>query len=340
MEKLNELQVLLSTPKKIAIIPHRKPDADALGSCLGLYWFLKAQGHSPTVVAPTDYPKFLHWMPGNETVLVYTDAAQKADCEKVIAEAELVACLDFSALNRIEKLEEPIRKSTAPILMIDHHHGKEGFADFELWDVTAAATAELIYDFMQLLGKKELLTVDIASCLYAGIMTDTGSFKFNSTTPKVHRTIADFLEMGLDHARIHRLIHDNARLGRLQLLGFSLCHRLEVMKQYRTAYFALSEQDLMQYDYETGDTEGLVNYALSVEDIVFAVLFIEDKGYVKMSLRSVGDFSVNEIASAHFNGGGHFNAAGGRIKGSLGEVINMFIELLPEHKEALLAVKD
>ena len=340
MEKLDELKQFLSTPKKVAIIPHRKPDADALGSCLGLYWFLKAHGHEPVVVSPTDYPKFLHWMPGNETVKIYTESAQKQECEQLLAQADLIACLDFSGLNRIEVLKDLVSESKAQKLVIDHHHGKENFADFELWDTKAAATAELIYDFMKLFGREDLLTVDIASCLYAGIMTDTGSFKFPNTSPKVHRSVAEFLELGIDHARIHRLIYDNARLGRLQLLGFSLCHRLEVLPQFRTAYFALSEEDLMQYGYETGDTEGLVNYALSVENIVFAVLFIEDRGHVKMSLRSVGDFAVNEIANEHYNGGGHNNAAGGRIKGSLGEILNHFIGILPDHKKDLLAVKN
>jgi phosphoesterase RecJ-like protein len=335
MEKLDSLKAFLSEPKRVVLVPHRKPDADALGSCLGLMWFLRRMGHDAHVVSPTDYPQFLDWMPGQGEVLVYGDEQQQPQAEALIAQADLIGCLDFSALSRIEAMEKPIARSAAKKLLIDHHRGKEDFADFELWDIGAAATAELIFDFIDLLGRRDLLNLDIAACLYAGIMTDTGSFKFPSTSPKVHRIVADLLELGLDAPAIHRAIHDSNSLGRLRLLGFALCNRLQVLPEYKTAYFALSWSDLQQFNYQTGDAEGLVNYALSVKGMVMAALFVEDRGFVKMSFRSVGDFSVNDLARDHFNGGGHLNAAGGRQDGPLKGAVDKFLALLPQYGEAL-----
>lgn len=340
MENLNQLKDFLSTSRKVVIIPHRKPDADALGSCLALWLFLKKKGHQPVVISPTDYPRFLNWMPGNSEVVIYNNGSSKPKADQLIAEADLVVCLDFSSLNRIDQMTASVAKSQGKKLLIDHHIGKEDFADFELWEVSAAATAELMYDFIEMMGGEALIDLDIASCLYAGIMTDTGSFKFPNTSAKVHRTVAKLLDLGLDASRIHRAIHDNSTFGRLQLLGFALCNRLKVLPEYRIGYFALTEADLLQFDYETGDTEGLVNYALSVENIIAAALFIEDRGHVKMSFRSIGDFSVNELANQYFNGGGHKNAAGARMEGSLPDVVNRFLDLLPQYQSQLLAIKD
>lgn len=340
MENLDQLKKMLANPLRIVILPHRKPDADALGSCLALWLFLKKLGHQPVVISPTDYPHFLHWMSGNSEVIIYNDGSSKPKADTLIAEADLIACLDFSALNRIDQMTASVASSKAKKLLIDHHIGKEDFADFELWDIKAAATAELIYDFIVMLEGEHLMDIDMAACLYAGIMTDTGSFKFPNTSAKVHRTIAHLLDLGLDASRIHRAIHDNSSFSRLQLLGFSLCNRLKVLPEYRIGYFALTEADLMQFNYQTGDTEGLVNYALSVQNIIAAALFIEDKGHVKMSFRSVGDFSVNDLAREYFNGGGHKNAAGARMEGSLPSVVNRFLDLLPQYQSQLLAIKD
>ncbi len=335
MLSIESLRQELSVPRKIAIIPHQKPDADALGSGLALWGFFKNKGHQPTVVSPTDYPDFLFWMPGNSEVLVYSDKTKEA-CAKIIGEAAIIFCLDFNDLKRCEPLDIFINANTSAIkVMIDHHQDKKDFADFEYCRVTAAATAELIYEFISLLGNEADITTDIASCIYAGIMTDTGSFKYPATTATIHRIVANLLEKGIDHTAIHRNIYDTSTLDRLKLQGFALSERLKVIPELNTAYFVLSKTDLGRFRHQTGDTEGLVNYGLSIKGIKLSVILKEDEGFVKMSLRSVGNFSVNEVARMHFNGGGHINAAGGRLNMSIQEAEVAFLEALKNYANIL-----
>jgi len=339
MQKLEALKELLATPKKIVILPHRKPDADTLGSCLAVWNVLTQLGHQATVISPTDYPKFLFWMQGHEEVVVFSEKT-KPKVESLVNDADIIFCLDFSGLNRIEKLEGIIRNALgkAKFILIDHHRGKEEFADFELWDITASSASELVHDFISLLGYGNLINEAIGECLYAGIMTDTGSFKYPSTTGKTHRIIADLIDKGINAARIHRLIYDTNSLDRLRFLGFVLNEKLVVHPEYHTAYFSLSTSELAKFNSQTGDTEGIVNYALSLENVVLAALFIEKKeGGTKMSFRSAGDFSVASLANDHFNGGGHINAAGGGVDDSLAETIEKFEQLLPTYKDSLKA---
>ena len=337
MHNLAELKELLATPKQIVIIPHRKPDADALGSCLALWMFLKKRGHDCIVISPTDYPKFLYWMPGHEDVLIYDNNELKA--VEYLHQADLIFCLDFSELSRADKMQPALQLSRergeSKFVLIDHHRGKEDFADFELWDIEAAATAQLIFDFIELLDGKELIDTAIASCIYAGLVTDTGSFKYPSTSARTHEIAGALIRLGLDTSSIHRAIFDNNSINRIKFLGFALNERLTILPEYRTAFFAVSEKDLKQFESQTGDTEGVVNYALSIENIVFAAFFSQQNHYVKVSFRSIGNFAVNEFASAHFRGGGHKNAAGGQLNTSLGKAIHKFKELLPEYNEQL-----
>jgi len=337
MENLEGLKAILSEPKNIVILPHRKPDADALGASLALWAYLKKGNHKPVVVSPTDYPRFLNWMPGNSEVVNFEANKNKQEtiCQQV-KDAEVVFCLDFSSLDRIEQLGEAVAASAGTKVLIDHHLGKQDFADFELWDTNAAATAELIFDFIDMLGDKEMMDLDIAQCLYAGIMTDTGSFKYSSTSSKVHRIVADLLDMGLVHEEIHRKIFDTNTERRLKFIGYALNEKLAILQEYRTAYIAITNKELKKFSSETGDTEGLVNYPLSIEGVKLAVLFIDRGDHVSMSFRSVGDFSVSEMASTYFQGGGHKNASGATMKGTnLKSVLEKFHELLPFYKEEL-----
>lgn len=331
MLKLAELKSFLSSPKKVVVIPHRKPDADALGSCLALCLYLKKKGHDATVVSPTDYPEFLNWMPGHENVVVFPE---KEDLTKrLFEEADILFCLDFSGINRVEDLEPFLLNASQPIVVIDHHQGKEDFATYELWDTKAAATAELVYDFIHLMDDGSLMDVPIAENIYAGIMTDTGSFKFPSTSSKIHRIVADLKDLGIDSARIHHLVYDTSSEDRLRFLGFALSEKLVILHKYHAAFFAISSDELERFSSRTGDTEGLVNYALSIKGISIAALFTERKmGGVKMSFRSIGDFSVAEIASKYFGGGGHKNAAGGMLPDkNLDQVVALFKEVLQKY---------
>lgn len=329
MQNLEELKALLNTPQKqsVVIVPHSKPDADALGSSLAMAAYLRKKGFQPTVISPTDYPDFLKWMDGEKDVLIFENPQHQLQAHQCFAEASLLFCLDYSAMNRVGDIEPLIRQFQGKIIVIDHHQGKEDFAHFELWHVEAAATCELVYDFIYMMGDEKLIDIPIAECLYAGIMTDTGSFKHASTSSRIHRIAAELKDLGIDSARIHHLIYDNHTLERMRFLGFALSRKLKVLPEYHCAYFAISDKELKKYESKTGDTEGVVNYALSIKDISIAAIFIERKEGIKISFRSFGEFSVADFAAKYFNGGGHKNAAGGLIKDkSLKQTVNYFIE--------------
>lgn len=334
MRGFEELKVLIEKGEDAVIIPHQKPDADALGSCLGLARYLQKKGCNTTVISPTDYPEFLHWMAGNDDVLILNEDNEEG-IATIIKKAPLIFCLDFCDLKRINELGHMVDASNAKIALIDHHLFPKDFAQFVLSDTSAAATAELIYDFILMMGDKDLIDIPLAECLYAGIMTDTGSFRFPSTSKKVHLIVAELIGMGLEVAKIHQCIYDSNSEDRLRFLGFCLNERLHVNHAYHTAYFAISHEDLLNFNIQTGDTEGLVNYALSIKGIVFASIMIDRGEAVKFSFRSVGDFSVNEFARDNFDGGGHKNASGGISYESFEDTKAKFEALLPQYSEKL-----
>ncbi len=337
MYDVSALQELLKEPKEVMITTHHKPDADALGSSLGLAGYLKKKGHRVTVVTPSDYPAFLNWMNGNDDVIVYSPKNDEL-VQRIISESQVIFCLDFSVLSRINEMGEYIRNAKGTKVLVDHHLQPEDFAEIAFSNTNAAATAEIVYDLIKGLGDGDLIDTNIGECLYAGIMTDTGSFRHPSTSPNVHLIIADLLNVGVKTSNIHRLIYDSSSELRLRFLGYVLKEKLVVLNEYNTAYIPITSEELKAYDSKTGDTEGLVNYALSIEGIVFAALIIDRSQAVKMSFRSVGDFSSNEFARDHFNGGGHKNAAGGMSMDSLEATIAKFESLLPQYKEKLHAV--
>jgi bifunctional oligoribonuclease and PAP phosphatase NrnA len=340
MQELESFRELISTPKNIVITTHFKPDADALGSSLGLAGYLKKKGHTVTVITPSDYPKFIAWMSGNEQVINYEDYKNRGKNNRLIANADIIFCLDFSVLARIEAMADVVRQSKAVKVMIDHHTFPEDFAEFTYHDTKAAATAQLIFQLVELLGDKALLDIPICECLYAGIMTDTGSFRHPSTTPAVHRIAADIMELGVNTNLIHRRIYDSSTVERMKFLGYVLSEKLVVLPEYRVAYFTVTEEELKKYNSQTGDTEGIVNYGLQIEGIVMSIIIVDRPEAVKMSFRSVEEFAVNQLASKYFNGGGHKNASGGKTTGiGLQATINRLLSILPEYQEALLAVR-
>ncbi len=326
---------LLTKPKNCVIVTHWSPDGDAMGSSLGLYNYLIQKKHTVQVITPNDYPSFLAWLPGNKKVIDFSLKPKPAISK--IAKADLIFCLDFNSLHRIDSLGKEIEKSTAIKMIIDHHLQPEDFADYMLHTVQASSTCELVFDFIQLMGDKKYMNKAIANCLYTGMMTDTGSFRYPSTTAKTHSIIAELIKAGAENAAIHDRIYDNNSEQRLKMLGFCLAERLTVKKDSETAYFALSQTDLQRFNYKKGDTEGVVNFALSIEGIRFSAFFVERDGIIKISFRSKGKFDVNQFARKHFNGGGHANAAGGMSKLSLKETIDKFVSLLPEYKKQLTA---
>ena len=335
MQNILAFKEYLTVSRKVLIITHFKPDADALGSSLGLAGYLKKKKHSVTVIAPSDYPDFLTWMPGNSEVVIFTKDNLK-EFERLVNESDLICCLDFSSLKRINDLGELVERSTARKVLIDHHLEPENFADFMQWDSTAASTAELVYQLFQEMDEVHHVDQDIANCLYAGLMTDTGGFRHSNTTKKVFETAAALVQHGADPARVSKLIYDTNTLERMRLMGFVLNEKLNVLPEYRTAYIALRIEDLKKYSSQTGDTEGLVNFGLSVKGVRLAVLISERKENVKLSFRSLGDFSVNDFARKHFDGGGHKNAAGGQTNLSFDDTLKKFLDLLPAYKNELL----
>jgi len=331
---ISDIKQLLSNPKHIVIVPHKNPDGDAIGSTLGLYHYLLKCNHHITVIAPNDYPVFLKWIPGEETVLKY-DSATK-NCDELIEKSDIIFTLDFNDLSRTGNMENALKKSNAIKIMIDHHQQPDDFAKYMFSEVSMSSTAEMVYHFINMLDDVNLIDADIATCLYVGIMTDTGSFKFASTTSTTHQVIAKLIEKGANNTEIHKAVYDTNSYQRIQLLGRAL-NNLKVIPEARAAYITLSQNELNTFNFKKGDTEGFVNYALSLNDIVLAAIFIEDAkdGIIKISLRSKGSFSVNEMSRQHFHGGGHTNAAGGRSELPLKDTVEKFISILPTYYKAL-----
>jgi phosphoesterase RecJ-like protein len=333
MKEIENFKHLFNTKKNVLITVHHNPDADALGSALGLASILKKQHHKVDVIAPNEYPEFLKWMIGNEDVIVFEN--NKFVSASLVDEADVIFCLDFSDLARIGELGELVGNSDAYKVMIDHHLEPKKFADFEFWSIEAGATAELIYDLSEQIGWTNYIGPDEADCLYAGIMTDTGGFKHPNTTRHIHEVVAKLIDHGANTSRIAKLIYDTNTESRLRLMGFVLSQRLVVLNDYDVAYIYLTLEDQKKFNVQKGDTEGLVNYALSIANITMAAMFTEGKDAIRISFRSIGSYSVNEFARQHFNGGGHNNAAGGRTELSLEETIEIFKSIVINNKKEL-----
>lgn len=312
------------------------PDGDAIGSSLAMYGYLIKKGHEVSVMIPDPDPGFLQWLPFHSSIMVFREEEKR--CLAAIENAELIFCLDYNSLGRVSKAEIPVRNSKAKKILIDHHRDPAKDFDFMLSVIETSSTCELVYNFIDDCGDKALIDKDIASCIYTGIITDTGSFSYSCNYERTYLITADLYRRGIDGEHIHRLVYDTYSEGRLRLLGYAISEKLVVLHEYHTAYIYLSKEDLDRFDYRVGDTEDIVNYGLSVEGINLAALFSERDGVVRISLRSKGNFSVNDIAHKYFNGGGHVNAAGANSYLSLEETVRIFVELLPAYKEKLTSV--
>ena len=334
MKPISEIYTLLDKPKQIVITFHQKPDADAMGSGLGLYHFLVQFGHTVTVISPTNWPSFLNWMPGSKSVIDFEMNTEKA--KNVLKDAQWIFCLDFNVLNRTKKMEPILEAHPAVKILIDHHQQPQTEAfDFGISDVNKSSTSEMVYDFIVASRHEEKISPEVAECLYAGVMTDTGSFRFNSTSANVHRMIAALKDKGLQHSQIHENLFDNFLEARFRFFGNILLNRMEVFYEYNTALIAIPQSDLIKYNVRTGDTEGLVNFPLSIKGIKLAAVIIDRGDERKSSFRSKGGFDVNTFARKYFNGGGHFNAAGGKNTEPLDEVIRKFKVAIKENQEQL-----
>ena len=325
---ISDLQKLLDTPQKIIIIPHKNPDGDALGSTLAFRFFLLKEKHEAIVISPNDYPDFLNWLPGQNTVLKFNKNPKEVH-QKINA-ATLIFTLDFNNLSRIGDLEPLIKNSKATKIMIDHHESPSDYATLMYSDPSMSSTCEMVYHLINKLNKNAF-TSEISNCLYTGIMTDTGSFRYPATTPKTHKAIAHLIEAGASSSNIHEKIYDSASFSRLKLLGITLSNMKQI-QNLPIVYMTLSQEELNTCNYKKGDTEGFVNYGLRLEGILFSCIMIENQkeGILKMSFRSQGNFSVNNFARIYFDGGGHHNAAGGMSKESIKETVIRFQKAIKE----------
>lgn len=328
--ELTNLFNWLKQPRRITLLTHVRPDGDAIGSALAMKMYLEKKGHTANVIAPDDFPDFLDWMPGSKQV--YIHQRNRKTCFAILTQSDAIFFLDFNAIKRIEALGEDVMKLTRPYVsvMIDHHREPDNFTDYRLWNDHASSTAELVYTFMEMAGDIHLLDQDMAACIYAGIALDTGIFQYSNTTAHVHAIAGKLMEYGIKVDRIHNDLYNQYGENRIRFIGYLLSQKLHIIPAYRAAYMSITMAEAEQYKLSIGDKEGIVNLPLAMKDIDIAVLFTEDKGKVKMSLRSKGDVNVEILARNFFNGGGHMNASGGSSKQSLEDTIKTFEEVLPK----------
>ncbi len=326
-ESIERLAQLLARSKTITIVSHHNPDGDAMGSSLGLAHVLRNTGKQVTVIMPNTPAQYLQWMPGAQEVVVFE--ADKAQANAIIAKTDLLFCLDFNRPDRVRDLEGAIRSAKKRV-MIDHHQEPEDFADVAISDVKASSTAQLVHDVVVALGYADFIQEDAATCLYTGMVTDSGSFRYRNTTSHTMRVAAALMDKGVDIDVVHSSISDDNTVERLKLLGFTLDQRMDVREELSSVILWLGKEDLERFNYRPGDTEGIVNYGLSISGIRLSAFFMERADGIKLSLRSKGMLPVNELMKEHFEGGGHINAAGGQTKESMPDAIQRFVSLLPD----------
>jgi len=331
---LEQLQKILSElSRRIVIITHYNPDGDAIGSTLGLQIALTKSGHTCSVITPNDYPGFLKWLPGAEKIIILP--GNEARVAKLIQSSDIIFFLDFNDIRRMKEISEPVSRSSAFTVLFDHHPDPVVIADCMLSDTAVSSTAELVYRFIEGTGLNKSMDRDIAACLFVGIMTDTGCFSYNSSLPETYTIMADLLRYGIDKDQIYYRIYDNFSCDRMRLLGFCLNDRMEYFPECRTALIWLDRKDQEKYNFETGDSEGFVNYPLSIKGVRFSAFFIEKEDHVKVSFRSKGNFPVNTFSATYFNGGGHRNASGGESYETLDATLEKFRGLLPQYRDEL-----
>ncbi len=338
MDALNRLKALMEQPRKVLLTSHRNPDGDAIGSMLGLYHLLRKRGHEVAMAVPSAFPEFLDWMPGVDQILIHDDQAEA--CSPVADGAEVVFYLDFNDIERIDKLGELCHATEAFKVMIDHHlEPQEGIVDYMLSVPSASSTCELVWDFIHLMGWQDQIDCRVAECLFTGLLTDTGGFKY-ATSPKVYRLAAELVEKGVDDVVLQDRLFNSMTEKQLRLLGHALAHRMEILDEYHTGIITLTKKDYERFEIARGDTEGIVNYLLKLRNVKLAAFIHEQPTITKISLRSKGDLSVQEIAQKYFKGGGHKNASGGYSYIGLGPTVRKFKSVLPKIKDQLERVAE
>ncbi len=324
---------LVSEPAQVLIVTHYNPDGDAIGSSLALYHYLKLIGHKVNVLIPNDIPSFLKWMPESEQMAIYQTDTEAGN--KLITGAEVIFCMDFNSTSRVKYFSDQLASASATKILIDHHLQPEKEFDLIISVTEVSSTSELLFALLDQAGLAGNISTEMAECLFVGMMTDTGSYSYACNRPETFLITARLIDAGINVEKIHQLVYDTYSESRMRLLGHCLGRRLKVLPEYSTAYIWLTKADLEKYEYQPGDTEGVVNYALSIENISLAALFTERDDRIRLSLRSKGDFSVNELARNHFNGGGHRNAAGADSFDSMDVTLQKFETLLQQYKPAL-----
>ena len=324
---------------KIVIVSHVSPDGDAIGSSLGLWHFLNSQDKTVHVIVPNAFPDFLKWMPGAKEIIQYNRYKEFAD--KLIMEADVICCLDFNVLSRIDEMEEIVRVSPGRKMMVDHHLYPGDFARIVISHPQISSTSELVFRLICQLGNFSDITKEAAECIYTGMMTDTGGFTYNSNDREIYLIIGELLSKGIDKDEIYRNVFNTHSEGRLRLMGYVLYEKMQVFPLFNSALITLSREEQQKFQYKKGDTEGFVNMPLSMKDICFSVFLREDteKDMIKVSLRSVGTFPCNKVAADFFNGGGHLNASGGEFYGPMEEAVALFKQALVKYEDLLLGKK-
>jgi len=326
-----DIKQILSTTKKVVITTHKSPDGDAIGASLALYQYLKKRNKEVAVIVPDAFPEFLNWMSGSSTIIYYDTQNELA--EQLLESADLIFALDYNGLERIGDLSNPVSKSKAYKIVIDHHQDPQEFANHYIVDSNCCSTSQLIYEFIENLDDLLLLDKELGACIYCGIMTDTGSFRYPSTTSKTFQIISNLVALGVDGSKIHERVYDTYSEHRLRLIGYALTEKMKVFPELKSAYISLSQKELSQFNFKKGDTEGLVNYMLSINGIKFAILITEKVDNISLSFRSKEDFFVNKIANQHFNGGGHIYAAGGMLEIPLEDAIKKVESVIHQYQK-------
>ncbi|MBC7885290.1 MAG: bifunctional oligoribonuclease/PAP phosphatase NrnA [Saprospiraceae bacterium] len=332
-DEIKQLKQYLSLPKEIAIITHRNPDGDAMGSSLGLAAYLRKLNHSVKVIYPSEYPIGFAYMTNVHQVIIF-DLDQNA-ARLAIDKADLIFCLDFNGLDRVDKLGENIQYSKAKKVLIDHHLDPEPFTDIEFSETEASSTCELVFKVIDELGDRNQIDSAIGDCLFTGLVTDTGSFRYG-TRPYTYEVAGILKSLGVDDYKLADKIFNSQKEKHLRLLGHCLANRMEVMNDYGVGIMWLTKKDYIDFDIQRGDTEGIVNYMLMMENIKVAAFVTEQPTIIKISLRSKGDISVQEIAAKYFNGGGHKNASGGGVYASLNDIIEKIKKVMPQYLPKVL----
>lgn len=332
--EIHEIKQLLSQGKKIVITSHTNPDGDAIGSSLAMYHYLSELGNDVKMMVPNKFPEFYEWLPDSDKIVIYDKQSKYA--QKLLKEADVLFAMDFNSISRLGALAEIVKKTTCTKILVDHHIDPETESfDHCFSTVVTSSTGELVYDFISMLGDEKLIDKKIGEAIYTGIVTDTGSFSFSCNRPETYNITSKLMSLGVDAQKIHKLIYDTFSEDRLRLLGYAISSRMLVWNDLHTALIYLTKSDLNKFNYQVGDTEGLVNYPLSISNINVSVLITEKDNQLRLSFRSKGSFSVNDLSRKYFNGGGHRNAAGGKTNETTDEFISRLKEVLANYKEQL-----